>query len=91
LFGKFDRATESTSSSGVRVLRSVVEGAAAQLPIQWRYYLVHDSKGHGVTLIFTMESPLVDQFHDQDAPIINSVEFLDPKLASGGPAVSDPR
>jgi hypothetical protein len=91
LFGKFDRATESTSSSGVRVLRSVVEGAAAQLPIQWRYYLVHDSKGHGVTLIFTMESPLVDQFHDQDLPIINSVEFLDPKLASGGPAISDPR
>ncbi len=82
LFGKFDRASESTTSSDIRILRSIVEGAAADLPIQWRYYLLHDKQGHGVTIVFTMEQPLVDQFRDQDMPIINSVEFVDAKLAS---------
>jgi hypothetical protein len=82
LFGKFDRASESTNSSDIRILRSVVDGAAADLPIQWRYYLLHDKQGHGVTIVFTMEQPLVDQFREQDMPIINSVEFVDPKLAS---------
>jgi len=82
LFGKFDRANESTTSSDVRILLSVVDGAAADLPIQWRYYLLHDQQGHGVTVVFTMEQPLVEQFHDQDTPIINSVEFVEPKVAS---------
>ena len=37
---------------------------------------------HGVTVVFTMEQPLVDQFRDQDMPIVNSVEFIDTKVAS---------
>ena len=81
LFGKFNRATESTTSSGNRVLLSIAEGAAAELPIQWRYYFIHDKSGHALTCIFTMETPLVDQFRDQDQPIISSVEFSDSKLA----------
>jgi hypothetical protein len=82
MFGKFDRATESTSSAGTRILLSVADGTAAELPIQWRYYLLHDEQGHGVTVVFTMEQPLVDQFRDQDMPIVNSVEFIDTKVAS---------
>ena len=82
MFGKFNRATESTSSSGTRVLLSVADGASAELPIQWRYYLLHDEQGHGLTVVFTMEQPLVDQFRDQDMPIVNSVEFIDTKVAS---------
>jgi hypothetical protein len=81
LFGKFNRATESTTSSGNRVLLSIAEGAAAELPIQWRYYFIHDKSGHALTCIFTMETPLVEQFRDQDQPIISSVEFSDSKLA----------
>ncbi len=83
LFGKFEKASERGTESGLRVLESIVTGAAQDLPIQWRYYLVHDRQGRGLSLIFTLEAPLVDQFRDRDTPIVDTVEFLDPKVAAG--------
>jgi hypothetical protein len=89
LFAKFLRAKESTTSSGLRLLQSSAEGAAQDLPIQWRYYLVNDQQGHALNIIFTMETPLVDQFHDQDLPILDSVEFTGSKAAASQAARSD--
>ncbi len=82
LFGKFERASERGTDSGLRILESIASGTAQDLPIQWRYYLVHDRQGRGLSLIFTLEAPLVEQFHDRDTPIVESVEFLEPKVAT---------
>jgi hypothetical protein len=82
LFAKFLRAKESSSPAGLHILQSVAEGTAQDLPIQWRYYLLNNQHGQALNLIFTMETPLVDQFHDQDAAMIDSVEFLDSKPAA---------
>ncbi len=82
LFTKFQRAKESINSSGLRVLQANADGTAQDLSIHWRYYLLSDQQGRALNLIFTMETPLVDQFHDQDVPLLESVEFMDPKAAS---------
>ncbi len=82
LFGKFELATERGTESGLRVLKSVTVGLAQDVPIQWRYYLVHDRAGHGVSAIFTLETPLVEQFGTSDKLIVESVEFLPAKVAS---------
>ena len=82
LFGNFERASERTTDSGLRILSSIAAGSAHELSIQWRYYLAHDRQGRGLGVIFTMEQPLVKQFNDNDKPIVESIEFLEPKVAS---------
>ncbi|HTQ40615.1 MAG TPA: hypothetical protein VMJ32_16455 [Pirellulales bacterium] len=89
MFTKFLRAKESSTSSGLRILQSSAEGTAEDLPIQWRYYLVNNEHGRALNIIFTMETPLADQFHDQDLPILESVEFTDSKPATSQAAKPD--
>ena len=67
--------------SDLRVLESIVAGTAQELAIQWRYYLVHNRAGRAVTIVFTMEAPQSERFADQDTPIIDSVQFMEPKVA----------
>jgi hypothetical protein len=82
LFGNFERASERTTDSGLRILTSIASGSAQDLTIQWRYYLAHDKQGRGLGVIFTMEQALAKQFNDNDKQIVESVEFLEPKVAS---------
>ena len=83
MFGRFECAGENATSSGLRMLRAIVSGKVDDLTVQWRYYLVHDRQGRTLSVIFTMETPFVDQFGDDDQPIIDSVQLMEPKLAAG--------
>ncbi len=83
MFGRFERASENSTPSGLRTLRAIVSGKAEDLTVQWRYYLVHDQQGRVLSIVYTMETPFVEQFGDDDQPIINSVQFMEPKLAAG--------
>jgi hypothetical protein len=88
LFGHFERAIQRGTDSDLRVLESIVDGTAQDLAIQWRYYLVHNRAGRAVTIVFTMEAPQSERFADQDAPIIDSVQFIEPKVAGSKPVSS---
>lgn len=81
LFGQFEKAKQSATESGLRVLEAVADGTAQELPIQWRYYMVHDKQGRALTVVFTMEAPQAQQFADQDTPIVESVQFMEAKTA----------
>jgi hypothetical protein len=85
-FGQFEHASEASTQSGLRMLRVVAAGTAETLPIQWRYYTVHDKTGRDITVVFTMEAPLAEQFKDQDRPIVESIEFIAPELAGAATA-----
>src|SRR5262249_53334185 len=82
LFGRFERAGERPPATGWRLLKAIVAGNAKDVPIQWRYNLLHDRQGRAITVIFTMEAPRAEQFGDQDKPLLNSVEFVEAKVAS---------
>jgi hypothetical protein len=82
MFGKFELAAEAETPNKLRMLKAVAIGLAEKLPIQWRYYTVHDQQGRAVTLAFTLEAPLVEQFKDQDKPIVESIEFSEPVVAA---------
>jgi hypothetical protein len=88
LFGHFERAIQRGTDSDLRVLESIVVGTAQDLAIQWRYYLVHNRAGRAVTIVFTMEAPQSERFADQDTPIIDSVQFIEPKVAGSKPVSS---
>ena len=86
MFGRFENAAESSTPSGLRMLRVIAAGTAEKLPIQWRYYTIHDKTGRAISLVFTLEAPLAEQFKDQDKPIVESVEFAEPSVAETKPA-----
>ncbi|HEY2882990.1 MAG TPA: hypothetical protein VGJ15_11165, partial [Pirellulales bacterium] len=81
-------ATEGATPTGLRTLKAIATGKADDIAVQWRYYLIHDRQGRALSIAYTMETPFVDQFGDADQPIVNSVEFIEPKLATGKPAAT---
>jgi hypothetical protein len=78
-FEEMVEATEETSDSGMRVLRVVVAGKVGELPIQWTYYHLSDNKGRRASLVFTLESSLLDRFAHIDRELIGNFRFLQDK------------
>ena len=81
-FGEFLEASQSSSESGLQVLRTVVSGAVSEIPIQWTYYHFSDSRGRQLSLVFTLDSKLIERFAENDAGIVSTLEFR-PRAESG--------
>ncbi len=73
--GQIVEATQSQNDRGLRVLRITVSGTASELPIQWLYYHVSDDKGQRASLVFTMESKLVERFALIDRELVENLEL----------------
>ncbi len=75
-FAQFIEAAQSSTDEGHRVLRVVAAGVVSELPIHWIYYHISDSKGQRASLVFTMESKLIERFADADRTLADSLFFL---------------
>ena len=51
-------------------------GTASDIPVRWIYYLLSDTAGHRVAIVFTMEQDQENEFNDADLDWIRSLEFL---------------
>ena len=71
-------AGEETDDSGLVVLRVLVAGVAGEIPIQWTYYHLSDAQGCAATLVFTLESSLLERFAALDRELIASFRFVAP-------------
>jgi len=49
------------------------------LPIQWTYYQLSDDHAHRASLVFTIESSLLDRFPTIDREMISNFRFLSDK------------
>ncbi|HEY2415699.1 MAG TPA: hypothetical protein VGI40_25900 [Pirellulaceae bacterium] len=78
-FEEMVEATEEVSESGLRILRVVVAGKAGELPIQWAYYHISDEAGHRASLVFTIESNLLERFASVDRELVANFEFIEGK------------
>lgn len=78
-FEEIVEASEETSDNGLRLLRVLVAGKAGDLPIQWTYYHLSDDKSHRASLVFTIESGLLDRFATIDREMIDNFRFLPDK------------
>ncbi len=76
-FGQFVEAAEYTADSGDRVLRAAVTGAVQEVTIQWIYYHITNAKGDRLSVVFTLDAKLADDFAGQDRTLANSVRILD--------------
>lgn len=75
-FEEIVEASEETADGGLRMLRVVVAGKAGELPIQWTYYHVANDKGRQASLVFTLESSLLERYATIDRELLGGFEFL---------------
>lgn len=52
------------------------EDKAEAIPMQWIYYLIADASGRQMSIVFTLETQLLEKFADRDLQIIGGFEFL---------------
>jgi hypothetical protein len=98
-FEEIVEASQETDDSGLHLLRVVVAGKVGELPIQWTYYHLSDDKGRRASLVFTMESSLLERFVHIDRELIGNFRFLEEKQptptpdvkSAGQEAISSPR
>jgi hypothetical protein len=76
-FGEFVEASQWEDAAGNRVFRVIARGEVAQLPLEWRYYLIASETGRRLALSFTVEGPLAARLGDADRRLVDSVELLD--------------
>jgi len=81
-FGRFVRAAESGDEQGRAVYRVVVRGQASELPMTWIYRFVADREGNQVVFVVTAEEELMPRVGDADERLVESVRFVDRKIAS---------
>jgi hypothetical protein len=75
-FGTFTSASESTNGQRYLVYRVEAAGTTSQIPVRWIYYLLSDTGGRRVAVVFTMEDDLVESFGSADKQIVESLEFV---------------
>jgi hypothetical protein len=74
-FEQIVEASEEASDAQIRILRVVVAGKAGDLPIQWTYYHLLGDHGHRASLVFTIESTLLERFAAIDRELIDGFRF----------------
>ncbi len=75
-FQKFVEVGKATGGDDAHIWRAVVHGQAAELPIQWIYYVITAQDGRELVLTFTLEQHLAERFGKRDWKIIESLQFL---------------
>ena len=75
-FGSFVVANEKTSEQGYLIYRVEALGTASAIPVRWIYYLLSDTTGRRVAIVFTMEQGQKERFKDADLVWVRSLEFI---------------
>ena len=84
-FGQITAASQE-AADGLRILRVVVAGTTADLPIQWTYYHVSDDAGNRLAFVFTIEGSLVERYAQIDRELVAALRFIDKKPTPADPA-----
>ena len=75
-FGSFVTANERTTEQGYLIYRVEALGTASAIPVRWIYYLLSDTTGRRVAIVFTMERDQEKHFNNADLDWIQNLEFL---------------
>ena len=86
-FGQFVEASENETEEGLRVIRVIALGNVSELPIDWIYYHISDDQGRRVSVVFTLEEKLAEQFEGSDSELVGAFYFVgkNPKRVSRQP------
>ncbi len=72
---KIVNASESQTPNGLNALRLLVSGIESNIPVNWLYYHLTSSDGRRLTVVFTLEQDVADEFGDADRSLVEQVRF----------------
>lgn len=70
------------SKEGYSTYRITAQGAIGDRPLTWIYYLLADPSGRQASVLFSVDTPLVEKLADRDRQLVNSLQFGPPKTTS---------
>ena len=87
-FGRFTSASQTVNEAGYAAFRVVVQGKVSELPIEWIYHLVQDRQGHRVSLAFTLQQSLREQFAEADRRLVEALQLTEPPTPTAAKPVT---
>ncbi len=81
-------STEWMTAQGHTCLGIVATGSVAEVPIEWRYYLIASPGLPRVSLAITIEQSQLEQFDDADRQMVDSLELLEKVSATASKQTS---
>jgi len=82
-FGEFSHTGETKNARGLTVFQAFVTGNVQEVAVEWRYYLLVDSKtGRRVALAFTIEGNQLTKLGTADQDLVEQLEIFEPAPAA---------
>lgn len=82
-FGRFEHASESDRSDGVRIVRVVADGTAGDRPFRWIHYVLTDAAGRRAAATFMLETAAVKRFAAADRDLVDGLTLADDRGPAG--------
>ncbi len=70
-------ANESTTESGLQIMRVDALGTSNDIPLKWTYYTISHDDGRRIQLVFTTEPKQARAFAGQDQALLQQIRFVD--------------
>lgn len=73
--GRIVGSSKFQNSKGLSVLRLLVDGKQSDIDVRWLYYHLSGMDGRRLTVVFTIEQDMEDEFAAADRLLVNEVSF----------------
>ena len=73
--GRVVDTSKFKNANGLSVMRLLVDGKQSDLDVRWLYYHLTSPDGRRMTVVFTIEQDLEDEFAAADRLLVNDVRF----------------
>ena len=67
---------------GQYIYRITAEGAIGERPLTWIYYLIADQAGRQASMMFAVDTPLLEKLGERDRELVKSLRFGAPQTTS---------
>ncbi len=75
-FGELVSAKQWQNAAGLYCYAVVVRGLVEELPVEWHYYLVAPESGGRVSVVATIEKPMLDRVANADLDLVESLQLF---------------
>jgi hypothetical protein len=75
-FGELVSAQQWQNSAGLYCYEVIVRGIVQELPVEWHYYLAAPTSGPRISVVVTIEKPMVERVAKADRDLVESLQLF---------------
>jgi hypothetical protein len=75
-FGELVTSQQWQNAAGLYCYEVVVRGLVEELPVEWHYYLVAPPSGPRISVVVTIEKPMVERVASADRALVESLQLF---------------